>query len=134
MVKEVADRFDEPMPDTHDGMLAGGAEPEVAAIDQELHAMFLGCDGIILRDLNDLEVVKVKFDAAGRSIVFAYFPSQGDRRFLSEAVEEIEDVIRNLPFDHDALDNAGPVTKKDKPDFAARSFVVHPPLKLDVLP
>ncbi len=38
------------VPDAQDGLLAGGAQPQVAVVHEKPHAVFLGGDGVFLGD------------------------------------------------------------------------------------
>ncbi len=55
LAEELPDPEDHLVADPHDVPRAGGSQPEVTVVEEEIDPVLLGTDGIVLRDLHGLD-------------------------------------------------------------------------------
>ncbi len=122
--------------DAEDGGLAGGADPEVAVLHEEVDAVLLGGDGVgvgLGDALDDFDVFDVELEAAGGALVGADFAGDDEAGFLGQAFEGGED-FRGDGFDVGyALDRAGAVAEDGEDELAGFAGVVEPSAEGDGL-
>ena len=131
-VEEVADRVDDLVADAQDRLLALGAEPEVAAVEQEVDAVLLRRDRVVVRRADDFHALDVDLVAARRALVGARRAGDHDRGFLREVIRRLEQILADRRLRHHRLDEAGAVAHGEEMDLAARAAVVKPPLDGDL--
>ena len=131
-VEEVADGVDDLVADAQDRLLALGADPEMAAVEQVVDAVLLRRDRVVVRRADDLEALDVDLVAARRALVGARRAGDDDRRFLRQMVGGLEQLLADRGLRHHRLDEAGAVADDQEMDLAARSAVVQPPLDGDL--
>src|SRR5688500_3250903 len=107
-------------------MLLRRAEPEVAMILQELDAVLLRLDRVLLRDLIDVERADGQLVAARCARVLADAARHGDARLLGERGELLPRRFVELLLHENALDHAGPVAQDDERDLPVRTESLHP--------
>jgi hypothetical protein len=76
--------------------------------------------------LYDLDVCDIEFVAAGGALIGADFAFDDDARFLSEALDGVEDFGRDGVFWDYSLDDSGAVAKLREEELAAFAEVVEP--------
>ena len=126
VVEVVADGVDDLVADAEDRLLARRADPQVAVIHQEVDAVLLRRDRIVLRFSDDLEAGDVDLVAAGRARVGAGRAGHRQRRLLRQVIGAAERLFADCRLRHDALDEAGPVAQRQEVNLAARPAVVQP--------
>ena len=132
-VEEVADRVDDLVADAEDRLLPLRADPEMAAIEQVVDAVFLRRDGVVVRlGHDDVHRRDVDLVAALCPRVRARGAGHHQRRFLREMVGGLEDLVADRGLRHHGLDEARAVTNRQEVDLAARAFVVEPALERDL--
>ena len=115
--------------DAEDGRLARGADPEVAALHEEVDAVLLGSDGVgvgLGDALDDLDVLDVELKSSRRALVGADFAGDDDRGLLGEAFEGFEDCRGHALDVGHALHGAGAVAEDGEQELAALAGVVEP--------
>jgi hypothetical protein len=132
-VEEVADGVDHLVAHAEDRLLALRADPEMPAIHQEVDAVLLRRDRIVLRLRDDFERRDVDFVAARRARVGARGAVDDDRAFLREVVRLRERLVADRLLRHDALDEARAVAHGEEVDLAAGAPAVQPPAQPDRL-
>ena len=107
------DRAERRVANPEDGRHPLGADPEVPHIEQELLARIL-LDREFFREVDDLEVVRMDFEPAGRSLVCEDFAADDDGR-LDESFHGGSECLRGngVPGDCD-LDDARRVPHDDE--------------------
>ena len=68
-------------------MLFSGAEPEMAMLHEKRGRVLLGRDGIVLGDLEDLDILEAELKAARSALVLADAAADDERGFLGQIVE-----------------------------------------------
>ncbi len=131
-VEEVADGLDDLGPDTQDGVLLRGPEPEVAVLHQERGAVLLERDRVFRRDLDDLELGHRQLEAARGALVGPDPAPDDEGGFLGQAVELLKEQGVLVGAEGRGLDEAGPVADEQEADLARRTLVVDPAPDLDV--
>src|SRR4030043_26624 len=132
-VEEVADGLDDLGPDTEDGMLFRGAEPEVAVLHQERGAVLFERDRIVLGHLDDIEVGDGQLESAGRPLVLADAAPDDERGLLGQPAELLTDGRVLVGAEGRRLDKARPVADEEEADLARRALVIKPAADFDVL-
>ena len=132
-VEEVAYAVDDLVADAQDRLLALAADPEMAAIEQVVDAVFLRGDRVVVRLANDLEVPDVDLVAARGALVGARGAGDDDRRLLREMVGGLEQLLADRGLRHHRLNEAAAVAHDQEMDLAARSTIVQPALDGDFL-
>ena len=112
--------------DTQNGGLFGRAQPQMAVVHQKFRAVFFGGDGVILGHLQNFQVLYAQFISQRGAFVLAYGSGNKDRRFLGYFVAQFKLFGGNVPFKHNALNNAAAVAQLQEMQFAAGAFVVQP--------
>ena len=117
------------------GGLARRADPEMALVEQEVHAVFLELDGKgrgFGNSLDDLNFTDADFVAAGSALLGADFASDDDAGFLRQALESFEGFGIFLQG-ADALNDAGAVTENGEHQLAGFANIVEPAADGDFL-
>ncbi len=133
-VEPVANAADDDGADAHGGPLAGGTQPEVAVLHEELDPMFLGGDGIGVGDAEGFEVADVELETAGDAggaWFGAHEAPDDDAAFLGEGLGDLEVVGRDVVAEDDGLAHAGAVAHLEEVELAFAGFVVEPALEGD---
>ena len=117
-----------------DRLLPLSPDPQVPAIQQEIDAVLLRRDRVVVRLADDLVVLDVDLVAARRPLVRPGRAGDDDGGFLGEVIRRLERLVADRGFRHDRLDEAGAVPQNQEVDLAARAAVVQPPLDRDLLP
>jgi len=133
LVEEGPDRRDDGVTDPHHRPLALGSQPQVAPRQQEVGAVLLGGDRVVVRRVDDAPPTRDDLVAPGRSRVGLHLPLEDHARLLAALGECVEELVGHLPPLHDDLDEAGPVAQLDELQLALARAVVHPPAELDGL-
>ena len=107
------------MPDTQDGRLPFGPDPEVATVHQVVNAVLLRRDRIVVRLAVDVEGLHVELVPAFGARVRAHRPRHGQGRLLRQMVGLAEGLVANGCLRHHGLDEAGAVADDEKVDLAA---------------
>ncbi len=118
------------------GRLARRAHPQVAALHEEIDAVFFGRDGIrvgLRHALDDLDIFDIEFKAAGRAFVGAHFAGDDDAGLLRESFECLEDFWRHALDVRHALHCAGAIAKDGEEQLAALARVIEPSVDGDGL-
>ena len=102
------------------------------AVEQEVDAVLLRRDRVVVRRPDDVDGLDVDFVAARRALVRSRGSGDGDRGFLREVIGRLEEVLADRGLRHHGLNEAGAVAHGDEVDLAARSAVVEPPLDGDL--
>ncbi len=89
--------------DAQDGVLAGGAQPEMAMIEQERDAVLLRRDRVLRRLVQHLELGDAELVAERGAIVLAHGAGDDQRRFLRQVVGARELLRRHVFLEHHAL-------------------------------
>jgi len=95
--------------------------------------MFLRRNGIILGNLENLNVLDAELISARRPLFFADSSPEDDRRLLGELIEFLKKLISLFPADDGCLEDSRAVPDENEPDFSARTFVLNPAPELDLL-
>ncbi len=122
--------------DAEDGGLAGGADPEVAVLHEEVDAGFFELDGVggfVGDALGDGDVVDVELEAGGGAGVGADAAGDDEGGFEGEGLEGLEYVLGDGGFGDDALDGAGAVAEDGEEKLAGGAEVVEPAAEGDGL-
>ena len=117
------------VPDAQDGLLAGGAQPQVAVVHEKPHAVLLGGDGVFLGDEHRGEPGDLQLEAARGPGLGLDQAGEGQGRLQGEAVEGGEIRIREPALHQDPLGHTGAVPNDDKTDLAAGAQVRDPTLE-----
>ena len=133
-VEECPDGVDHLVTDAQDRLLALGAQPQVAVVQQVFDAMLLRGDGVVLRFADQLQVRHVDLVAARRARVRAHLAPDGDGGLLSQVVRLPEDVFADGGLRHDRLNRAGAVADRQEVDAAAGAAVVQPAAQRHLAP
>ena len=129
----------EEFPDRPDHLVAypqyrvcpAGAEPEVTTVHQKIDAVLLGSDGIVVRNMYDLEVAHVHLKAARGALLLPDPSCQGERSLLGQLIEPGKHVLGDAPLHHHPLEVAGAVAEDRETYLAARALVIQPALDRD---
>ena len=126
-VEEVVHRLFELVPHAHDGDLPLTAQPEGAVVEQEVNAVLLGLDRILVGTRADhLERLHTHLEPARRARVSADFPGERHRRFLRELGERIPRGFGHLGLYQHRLQNAGAIAGHDEGHLALGAQVGDP--------
>lgn len=104
------------------------------AVGKKLDSMLFWGDRVLLCNLDDLNVAQLQLVAARRAVIFAYFSTHGERRFLCQQIEFRKRLVGNMSLHHDTLNNAASIAQQEKANLPARSLVVEPALEGYLLP
>jgi hypothetical protein len=115
LIEEVPAPLADLVADPEQGVGAGGAQPEVAVIQEELRAVVLGSDGIVLGGVEDPEVLQSHFVASGGPGFLPDGPPHLQGGLLSQGAARGEDFGGDLLRHHHALEIAGPVPHHQEP-------------------
>ncbi len=122
--------------DAQYGGLAGGANPEVAMLHEEVDAVFLQRDGVgggLVDALEDFERFDVELEAGGGAVVAADLAGDFEGGFEGEVFEGFEELFGDGGLGHDALDGAGAVAEDRKEELTGGAEIVEPGLQGDGL-
>jgi hypothetical protein len=64
------------MPNAENRMLPARTEPKVAAIHQEIDAMLFRCYGILVGDVDDLNIRHIQFETTRGTLLLTDIPGQ----------------------------------------------------------
>ena len=120
--------------DAQEGVLFGGAHPEVAVFHQKADAVLLGGDRVIPGDLYRLDGLNRQFIAARSPPVGAHPPGDDQGGFLGQRLGGGEGLGGDLRLEDDALNQAAAVAHQEKDEPALFPLMVKPPAQGDFLP
>ena len=86
-VQKLGCRPDHFRPDTHQGMLPPGAQPQMAMVHQELNAVLLWRNGVGIRQAHDLQIAHGQLVTPGRAGILAHRPADELSGWLRESAE-----------------------------------------------
>ncbi|MBA7661677.1 hypothetical protein ES703_69697 [subsurface metagenome] len=118
-VEKVSYGFDEFGSDLENGVLFPRTQPEMAVFHQERRAVFLGSDGILFRDLNDLNIFDFELESSGGSLVLFDSSPDYDRGLLGERIEFWKERMVLLSAEDSPLENSCAVPDQKKTGFTA---------------
>jgi hypothetical protein len=127
-VEEVVDCLLHLVAHAHVGALMLGAEPQVAHVQQEVDAVLLRLDRVVLARADQLDGLHAELVPSGRARLRANLARHRDARLLSERAEPIPYVGRDLLLHQHALDDAGSVAEVHETDLAVHARALDPPL------
>ena len=130
-VEEVTDRVDDLVADTQDRRLALGTNPQVAPVHQEINAVFLGRDGVVVRLVHHLEGARDQLVATRRALVGAHRAGDDDGALLAQVIGFGEGRFVDVLLAHHHLQEAGAVADYQEVNLAAGSPVMQPALDGD---
>src|SRR5256712_2676327 len=135
-VEKIADRLDDLVAHTGDRHLLLGAQPQMAVLEQERDAMFLGRDRKLGARPEDLQVRGLQLDAAPprSSSVETHHARHLERSLLSKFPERVPDIRRHILLGDHCLQEARAVAHHDERDLAARARRRYPAAHRDRLP
>src|SRR5690606_5855163 len=126
LLQELMDAHHDLVTHPQDGDLAGRPQPEVAMVHQELYAVLFGRDGVLISNLEDLEIFYAQLVTARGPVVFSDLTPDDDAGLLGQLFGIGEDLFAYIILKDDALAEAGAVTQDDKLKLAAGAIVVDP--------
>ena len=95
-------------------------------IHQEVHAVLFQGDGVLLGNLNDLNVLDIQLIPAGSALIPANRPPDIQGAFLGQLPGSLPHLRGHLVLHKNALDETGAVAELKKLDLSAGTFVVQP--------
>ena len=122
--------------DTEDGGLAGGADPEVAMLHEEVDAVLFEGDGeggFVGDSLQNFDVFDVEFEAGRGAGVGADFSGDDDAGLQGEVLQRLEDDLGNGGLGDNALDGSGTVAEDGEEELAGGAEIVEPAAEGDGL-
>ena len=114
------------VPDSQNGLLPGGPQPQVAPVHEEGHPVFLGGDGIFRGDLDGDHPGHFQLIASGSPGLGPDQTFQHQGRFQGKPLELLKIILREPPLDQHSLGHAGAVPEHQKADLAAGAQVIDP--------
>ena len=114
VVEEVAHGADHFVPHAENRLLTFGPNPEMAAIEQVVDAVFLRRNRIIGRAAHDLEIRHVELVPAGRAAVRAHRAVHDDRGFLRQVIGLLEFLVADGGLRHDRLNEPRAVAHRQR--------------------
>ena len=105
-------------------------------VHQEFGTMFFGCDGVILRLLEELQIPDANFESAGdarRAFVGAHLARDDNRGLLCERADNFECLRVHLALEGDALRLAAAIAQQDELQPAFAGLIVNPTAHGDFL-
>ena len=133
VVEEVADGLADLVADPHHGVLAFGAQPQVAVVEQEVGAVVLLADGELGGDVDRVQGRDLELVAAGGAVVGDQSAGDPHRRLLGQLDRGLPDRLVDLGAEDDALQVAEAVAQDDEAQLALLAPVVDPALDGDFL-
>ncbi len=106
----------------------------MAVVHQKGDPVLLGGYGIILGDLNDLDVFDLQLIAPGRPLILVDFALNNYGRLLRQVVIEVKDPLLHIGFGDHTLDYPCAIPDQEEPDLPAGSFVIDPAVDSHLLP
>src|SRR5438093_1074261 len=133
VVAEVlVDRAEDRVTDPEDRRHPLGTDPQMADVEEEFFALIL-LDRELLREVDDLEILRPDLVASGRSLVRDDLPADDDRGFDERLLRSLESLRGDhVPSDRD-LDGPRRVPNDDEGLPADRARPVDPASQLDGL-
>ena len=128
LVEEVRDRLLHLRADAQHGVLLRRAHPEVAQVHEEVDAVLLRRDRVVLRLAQDLDGRRRHLVPARGALVLAHGSGDPERAFLGRALGGIPHFGRDIGARHDALEVPGSVADDEELDLSRGALVVEPPL------
>ncbi len=113
-------------PDTQQRVLLGRAHVQMAVRHQELGAVLLGRDRVVVGDMHRLDVNHIELETARRTLVRARRTGDPHRRLLREVLRRREDIIRDVPLKDHALDHTRSIAQHHEDELALFGLVVYP--------
>ena len=134
VVKELAPAPDDLVADLHQRVLAAGAQPEMASIEQEIDAVVLLADRILFAGvLKDLQVGHGQLHAGRRAAVGTHDAGRFETGLEPEPFGGFELSVGNFALDHHALNGSRAVAKLEEVNLSRTALVVHPAFHADAL-
>src|SRR5437867_8167933 len=115
-------------------MLPGASQPEMPVLHQERGPVLLGCDWIVLGNLENPKPGQVHFVPARGAAVLAHFSLNLNAGLLGQLVQEIELFRGEGSLEGHTLNNPRSVTQQDELQLSAAALVVDPSAKSDFGP
>ena len=106
----------------------------MTVVHQKPDAMLFGLNGKRLGEVNNLESGHLYFIPTRSPRLRTRHAGDRQGGFLSQVIREAESFLPQRPFAQNGLDIPGPVPKREKLQFAARSMMADPPLKAHLPP
>ncbi len=117
-----------------DRVLSLAPQPQVTVVHQEVDAVFLGRDGVLLgRDPDDLERLHLQLVLALAFRVRLHGPGDHQRGLLGQRARLLEEGGAHVSLGDDPLDHPGAVTDLEELDLLAAAPVVEPTPERDLL-
>ncbi len=128
LVEEVGDPLLDLRPHAQDRMLLRGAHPEMPLPHQEIDAVLLGRDRVVLRGPQDLDSRGRHLEAARRPLVLPDRAGDAQRALLRRPLGGLPDLGRDVGPGHDRLDVPGAVAHDQELDLPRGALVEQPAL------
>ena len=133
VVEEPPERHDGGIPDAHHRVRPGGAQPEVAVLEQEVDAVLLLGDRVVeIRVLHDVDRGHGELEARRRALVAPYRAAYDHRGFHFKSSNSLRARRADRVFLGHALDPARAVAQLEEMQLPLRSEIVEPAVDLDV--
>src|SRR5690606_31771021 len=126
LVEEVDDRLLDLVAHTQDRPLLAGTQPQMAVVEEEIDAVFLGLDRVLLGEVDDLEILDGHLVPARCARVLADLARHPHARLLRERREGLPDRSGDLFLQQYPLHDPGPVAHHDEGDLAMRTCGLYP--------
>src|SRR5690606_23604840 len=94
-VQKVVDRLLDLVPHAQDGLLLPGAEPEVPVVEEEIDAVYLGLDRVVVGGADDREVGDTHLEATRRAVVGPHLAGDSEAGLDGEHAEALPDLGRH---------------------------------------
>ena len=133
VVEEVAHRVHHFVAHLQNGGLPLGANPQVTPVEQEVDAVLLRRNRVVVRGAHHVEARGHELVAALGARVGAHVAAYDDGGLLRQVVGLLEGLLADVVLAHHDLDEAGAVAHHQEVDLAARPAVVQPAREGDVL-
>ncbi len=119
LAEELVDGALDLVADAHDGPRAAVPEVEMAVLEEEVDAVLLRRDRVVVAGSDEPHLADAELDAAGRALVGAHHARHLEARLLRQLLGRLELLLGHLALDHHPLDEAAAVTKLQERDLAA---------------
>ena len=110
-----------------------GANPQVPAIEQVVHAVLFRRDRVVVRRSDHFQPRRRELVAALGALVLAHDAGDDHGALLREVIGRLERLFGHVVPAHDDLQETGAVAQHEEVDLAARTPVVQPALDGDGL-